>query len=118
MAARFLDVLEARDFVALRDLLDDDVWCRAMLVREIVELHDAAATVKLFESWYATPAELALEDRQHHVMMGRELVRYRMRLRPHWAPDRWHRVEQTGYLSVRDDRIRRVDLTCTGFFPI
>jgi hypothetical protein len=114
---RFLEALPKRDFLALRRLLADDVWCRAMLVREIVELHTADDVVRLFESWYGTPAELQLEDQQHHPMMGRDFVRYRMRLRPHWAPERWHRVEQSGYLTVRDDRIQRVDLACTGFFP-
>lgn len=114
---RFLDTLAARDFPTLRGLLADDVWCRAMLVREIVELHTADDAVRLFESWYGTPAELRLEEHQHHPMMGRHFVRYRMGLRPHWAPERWHRVEQSGYLTVRNDQIQRIDLACTGFFP-
>ena len=117
VAVAFLDALEARDFTSLRDLLADDVWCRAMLVRQIVELHSSDETVRLFEEWYGTPEELRLEARDHHSMMGREFVRYRWRLRPRWAPERWHRIEQAGYLTSAADRLSRIDLTCTGFYP-
>jgi hypothetical protein len=113
----FLDSLRDRDAGRLRSLLTDDVWLRALLVRETIELHDAAAAVALFESWYWTPVRLELEDEQHHPMIGRDFIRYRMRLVPSWDLSRWHRVEQSGYLTVREGRIRRIDLTCTGFFP-
>jgi hypothetical protein len=116
-AIAFLDAIEARDFQSFRALLADDVWCRAMLVRQVVELHSADETLRLFEDWYATPEELQLEARDHHPMMGRAFVRYRLRLRPQWAPDRWHRIEQAGYLTTASSQLSRIDLTCTGFYP-
>lgn len=116
--AAFLQALVATDFDALRDLFADDVWVRAMLVREIVELHDADAARSLFEEWYGTPHEVEFTDTDQHTIMGRRFIRYRARLRPVWAPDVWHVVEQAGYLTVKECRIQRIDLTCTGFFPL
>jgi hypothetical protein len=116
-AEQFLHSLACRDFAAFRALLAPDVWCRAMLVREVVEVHTADETTELFGSWFGTPPELHLEEADHHPIMGRTFVRYRIRLRPAWAPDTWHRIEQTGYLTVVRDVIGRVDLACTGFYP-
>jgi hypothetical protein len=113
---RFLTTLREQDFDAMRSLFADDVWLRAMLVREIVERHDADAVVALFRGWYEQADDVAVVDAQHHTMEGREFVRYRLRLRPPWAPDRWHVVEQAGFLTEVDGRVRRLDLTCTGFY--
>lgn len=55
---------------------------------------------------------------EHHTMAGREFVRYRFMLRPGWAPERWHVIEQAGYCRVHDGVITRMDLACTGYFPI
>ena len=44
-------------------------------------------------------------------------VSYNLLLRPEWAPDQWHVVEQSGYCRVTNDQVTRLDLVCTGFFP-
>lgn len=118
MAQCFLDTLRRRDFVGLRAMLDDSVWCRAMLVREVVEHHSADDVIAMFTEWYGTPSAVEMVEADQHAIMGREFVRYRMRLRPPWRPDQWHLVEQSGYLTVSADRIRRIDLACTGFYAL
>jgi hypothetical protein len=45
-------------------------------------------------------------------------VRYRVAERPAWVPEQWHVIAQTGYLRVRDGRISRLDLVCTGYHPV
>jgi hypothetical protein len=117
LADGFLRALGTLDFDLMRTLLADDIWMRAMLVREVVEAHDADTVVGYLAQWYGTALEVQLADSDEHPMMGRHFVRYRMRLRPAWAHDVWHVVEQAGYLTISDGRIRRLDLTCTGFFP-
>jgi hypothetical protein len=116
MGERFLSSLERGDFDTMRGLFADDVWLRAMLVREIVERHDADATTSLFRGWYQQAQDVSVIDSEHHAMEAREFVRYRVRLRPPWAPDHWHVVEQAGFLTEVDGYIRRLDLTCTGFY--
>ena len=118
VARIFLDTLAGRDFVALRDLFADDVWFRILLPRHTVEEHTADGTVAALYRWYGTANELEVHDLDHHTMAGREFVSYRFRLRPEWAPEHWHLIEQSGYVRIRDGRITRLDLVCTGFHPV
>lgn len=118
VARAFLDDVTSGRLEHLPARLADDVWTRVLLPRRLVEHHDAAGLLADLHEWFATPREIHLESAHHHSMAGREFVRYRFLLRPDWAPDTWHRIEQSGYLRVADGRIRRVDLVCTGFHPV
>jgi hypothetical protein len=118
VTAQFISALAARDLDRIAELLDPDVWFRIVLPREIVEHRDASGVLARFRDWYVTPVEAELVAADHHTMAGREYLSYRFRLRPAWEPDRWHLIEQSGYVRVRDGRIRRLDLVCTGFHPI
>lgn len=117
VAQAFLRAVVTCDDRRLRELLDDAVWLRAMLVREVVERHDADEAVAMFAGWFGTALEVRVLRSTTTSVATREAVTYRLRLRPHWAPDVWHVIEQTGYLRVQDGRIRRLDLVCTGFVP-
>jgi hypothetical protein len=118
VARPFLDAVLARDERAMLDLLAPDVWFRAMLVRETVEHHDAVAAVAMFRGWFAHAAELRVLRRSTYPVTTRDHLSYRVLLRPAWAPDVWHVIEQSGYLRVQDGRVRRLDLVCTGFVPL
>jgi hypothetical protein len=102
---------------ALRELLAPDVWFRALVVHELLEQHDVPATLAIFDGWFGHAAEVQVLLAEVAPAGSRELLRYRLRLRPHWAPDVWHVIEQTGYARVADGRVRRLDLLCTGFVP-
>lgn len=117
-ARAFLDALADRDFAALRGLLADDVWFRILLPGTTVEAHIATETVAAYHEWYGTAAAFEVLYLDHHTMAGREFVAYRFGLRPSWAPEQWHVIEQSGYVRVRDGRISRLDLVCTGFHPV
>ena len=119
-AVAFLDALRRRDFAALERLLAPNVWMRALLPSKMREEHDAAGAVAAYRQWYggAGAGECRMVDAEHHVMAGRDYVRYRFLLRPDFAPDRWHLIEQAGFVRVKDGRISRIDVVCTGFHPI
>lgn len=117
LAPRLLGAIVAGDPAELRRLLADDVWLRAMLVRETVERHDADTAVELVHGWFFEAAELQVLHTDWWPVTTREHLVYRLRLRPAWAPDVWHVIEQTGYLRAQGGRIRRLDLVCTGFVP-
>jgi hypothetical protein len=120
-AARFLDALVERDLDAILDLLAPDVWLRALLTREVAEARDAGSATRLLGTWVDAPEgrevrEAAWTALADDGVPGRARIRYRLRLRPTWAPDTWHVIEQTGYLRVgTDGRITRLDLACTGY---
>ena len=121
-AARFLEALAERDLDAILDLLAPDVWLRALLTREVAEARDAAAAARLLGTWVDAPGGREVSEAAAWTALaddgvpGRARIRYRFRLRPTWAPDTWHVIEQTGYLRVGPDgRITRLDLACTGY---
>jgi hypothetical protein len=117
IADRFLEALVQRDEASLLALLDPDVWLRAMLVREVVEERDAVATLARFHGWFGSAVACEVLHAATTPIASRHHVTYRFLLRPAWAPDVWHLIEQSGYLRVRDGRISRLDLVCTGFHP-
>ncbi|HVS14554.1 MAG TPA: NAD(P)/FAD-dependent oxidoreductase [Thermoanaerobaculia bacterium] len=116
-AVAFLDALHRRDFDALERLLAPDVWMRALLPKKVREEHDAAGAAAAYRLWYGGAGECRMLDAEHHTMAGREYVRYRFVVRPDFAPEQWHLVEQAGFCRVKDGRISRLDLVCTGFHP-
>jgi hypothetical protein len=115
--ARFLELLGEGDFAALAELFTEDVWLRALLVREVHEETTAAGAAEAFRDWVGSPHGARLLEAEHHTVAGRERLRYRFLVRPTWAPDAWHVLEQTGFCRVKDGRISRFDLACTGYFP-
>ena len=117
VARRLLDAIVTRDFDGLSSILADDVWMRALLPREIVETHSAADTRETFRGWLAPHHALEVRSSEQHTVEGREFLAYNLVVRPDWAPDVWHVVEQSAYCRVVDDRVTRIDLLCTGFFP-
>ena len=54
----------------------------------------------------------------HDTVVGKERIRYRFLLRPDWAPETWHVIEQMAFLSIEDELIRKIDPVCTGFIAI
>jgi len=116
-AAALLAGLRDQDFAAVEELLAPDVWLRGLLVRTVHESRTAAGAVEALRSWVGSPIGAVMLESEHRPLGNRELLRYRFLVRPHWAPDRWHAVEQTGYCRAADGRITRIDLACTGYFP-
>lgn len=115
---RFLGALLQRDFDTLEALLDPDVWLRALLPRHLDERHGAAGVAGAFRSWYGAAEELVVVSHVHDMVADKERIGYRFRLRPDWAPEQWHVIEQTAFLSVREGRVRKIDLACSGFIAV
>ena len=116
VARRFLEAIEALDFEALEACLAPDVWFRGLLPKRVQESNTSAELVAAFRGWFDRPGA-RVESTAHHTMEGREHVRYRCRLLPRFAPDQFHVLEQTGYCRVRDGKISRLDIICTGHHP-
>jgi hypothetical protein len=117
VATELLRAIVERDEPALCELFAPDVWFRALVVHELLERHDVPGTLAILDGWFGSAAEVQVLSASTAPAGSRELLRYRLRLRPQWAPDVWHVIEQTGYARVADGRVRRLDLLCTGFVP-
>ena len=117
VAAEFSQAVVAADADTLERLVTDDVWFRVLLPRATVEHHGAQHAIGTMLGWFADAHELELLAVHTGTVEGRERVGWLVRLRPAWAPDTWHLIEQTGYVRVVDGHIRRIDLVCTGYHP-
>jgi hypothetical protein len=117
-AARLVEAVASRDFAALGELMDPEVWMRALLPRQLVELRGADQVLAAFTVWYGGATNVTPLALDHDVVGGKERATYRFVLTPDWAPGTEHLIEQTAFLSVRDGRIRKIDLVCTGFMPL
>jgi hypothetical protein len=115
---RFLDALAQRDFASLEDLLAADVWLRALLPRHLDEHYGSVETAGAFRAWYGAAEAFEALAVDHDTVIGKERIRYRFLLRPDWAPETWHVIEQMAFLSIKDGLIRKIDLVCTGFIDL
>jgi hypothetical protein len=117
VARQLVDAIVTRDEDQLRERFSTDVWFRALIVRHTVESHDVESVIATFRSWFGGAVRLQVLHTATYPVGGREHLSYRLRLRPEWAPEHWHVIEQSGYARVQDGRVRRLDLVCTGFVP-
>jgi hypothetical protein len=117
VAGQLLDAIVTRDDDRLRGLFSTDVWLRALIVRGTVEAHDVETAVATFRSWFGGAVHVQVLHTATYPIGGRDYLTYRLRLRPEWAPEVWHVIEQSGYARIQDGRVRRLDLVCTGFVP-
>jgi hypothetical protein len=117
VAGQLLDAIVTRDEDQLRRLFSPDVWFRVLIVRRTVETHDAETAIATFRSWFGGAVQLQVLHTATYPIGGREHLSYRLRLRPDWAPEVWHVIEQSGYARIHEGRVRRLDLVCTGFVP-
>jgi hypothetical protein len=118
VAQALLTALSGQDWPGVRNLLADNVWMRALLTREVTEAHDADSVVAALRTWHGDTNGFVVLEATRDTIEHRESIRWRFAERPGWAPDQWHVIEQTGYLRVRDGRISRLDLVCTGYHPV
>lgn len=117
VARSFLAALGRRDFDDIERHLATDVWFRALLPRGLEEARSASETREKLSSWFSGAEPFRVLENDHHSLEGREHLRYRFLLRPEWAPEQWHVIEQVGFCRVKEGVISRLDLVCTGFFP-
>jgi hypothetical protein len=116
---RLVDAIVTRDWELLQRCLAPDVWLRALLPRAVVEHRTAAEAFDTIAGWFARSSVFVPTWMEHvETVGGRARVGWRVELRPEWAPDTWHRVEQVGFCRVDGDRVRRLDLSCTGYIPL
>jgi hypothetical protein len=113
---RFLDAVGARDFDAIAACFSDDARLRALVPERLREEDGPAAIAERYRFWLGTKESSELLDREHDELLGRERLRYRLRVvHPQDGPCV---MEQEGYATVDGDRITALNLVCSGFRPI
>jgi hypothetical protein len=111
----FAQALAARDFDALRALLDPEVEFRALTPRRTWEASGDLETVSLFRQWFDEATVIdQVDDVSTDSVGDRRHLAYRFSGRD---GDGRFVVEQQTYYTERDGRIDWMRMMCSGFRP-
>ena len=113
--ADFARALAAKDFGAVRGLLDPRVDFRGMTPSRSWEASGADAVIEVLRRWFDDSDEItSLDLLETDDFADRERVGYRF---SGTNPDGPFVVEQQAYLGVTDGRIAWMRVLCSGFRP-
>lgn len=115
VGGQLLDAIAARDYERIETCFADGASLRVLTPGPLRELEGAADAAGRYRFWLEPLDGFELLDGDVEAIADRVRVRYRFRGRD---PGKgWQLNEHTGYADIRDGRIRKMNVTCTGFRP-
>jgi hypothetical protein len=115
---RFASALAAKDASTLRQLLAPEIDFRALTPGRFWEATTPAEVVDsvIFGNWFEPSDHIeAVQRIEHDVVVDRERVGYRLRVR---NADGVFVVEQQAYIGVEGDQIAWLRIMCAGYQPV
>ena len=101
-----------RDLERLGSEFDDQIRLRALLPGGPIEVHGREAALAEFDRWFGSYRQVDLVEAAGEEVGDRLLVHYRLSFEPDEDP---HVLTQTWVSTLRDGRLSRIDLLCSGF---
>jgi ketosteroid isomerase-like protein len=114
LGTRLVEAIESQDTAAISLCFAADTQFRALTPSGLRERTDAPEVAVLIASWFADSTELELVDSEAKEVGDRLHVAYRFEGVEEGQP---YIVEQHLFGTVRDGKIERADLLCSGFRP-
>ena len=114
LGLRLVRAIAEQDEAALRECFATDAEFRALIPRGLRERSGAADAASLISQWFGDSTELHLLDSDNEEVGDRLRVSYRFAGVEEGEP---YVVEQQLYCTVRDGKVARADLLCSGFRP-
>jgi ketosteroid isomerase-like protein len=111
---RFVEAVAAQDTAALAECFVPDVLFRALTPPGYRERTSATEAAALVTQWFGESTELRLLDSNEYDVGDRAHVSYRL---TGVENGETYVVEQHLFCVVREGRITRADLLCSGFRP-
>ena len=109
----FVAAIERQAWAELAALFDPTVQFRALIPKDLREADDRAAAANYLQRWFGDADQLVLVSSEVELMHDRVHITYRVREHE----DQWYLVEQQAYCTIRDGKINKMDLLCSGFRP-
>jgi hypothetical protein len=113
VAGAFLEAFAGQDFAALAECLDPGVHFRALIPPGLVDVTGIDDTVGRFRHWFGAD-HFELVDASVGRVGDCITLSWRVRTAPPGDPTVIRLVEQRVFAAA-DDRIRSIDLLCSGF---
>lgn len=111
---RLVEAIASQDSAAISTCFAGDAHLRALIPPGLRERTGATEVAELIARWFADSTELELVDSEATEVGDRVHVAYRFEGIEEGQP---YVVEQQLYGTVRDGKIERADLLCSGFRP-
>ncbi|HEY2597679.1 MAG TPA: sulfurtransferase TusA family protein [Candidatus Dormibacteraeota bacterium] len=110
---RFLEALTVRDFEQLATCLEPAAQARLLLPRGPEALVGGDEISRRIEKWFSSASEFQVLTCARDEIGPRQRASWRFRLMR--DGESWELIEQTAFIDVGSDRIRGIDLLCSGF---
>ena len=114
LGMRLVRAIAEQDEAALSECFAADAEFRALIPRGLRERSGAVEAASLISQWFGDSTELHLLDSDSEEIGDRLHFSYRFAGVEEGEP---YLVEQQLYCTVRDGKIARADLLCSGFRP-
>jgi ketosteroid isomerase-like protein len=114
VCATLVKAIGARDASAIAACFTQDAEFRALVPPGLRERTGATETASLFTAWFSDSTEFGVVDSRIDDVGGKVYVSYRLEGIEEGKP---YMVEQHLYCTLRDGKISRADLLCSGFAP-
>jgi ketosteroid isomerase-like protein len=114
VGTRLVEAIASQDTAAISTCFAADAEFRALTPPGLRERTGAPEVAALIAGWFADSSELELVDSEAKEVGDRVHVAYRFEGVEEGQP---YLVEQQLYGTVRDGKIERADLLCSGFRP-
>jgi ketosteroid isomerase-like protein len=114
VGTRLVEAIAAQDTAAISTCFADDAEFRALTPSGLRERTGGSETGELIAGWFADSTELGLVDSEANEVGDRVHVAYRFE---GVEEGQAYVVEQHLYGEVRDGKIERANLLCSGFRP-
>jgi hypothetical protein len=115
VAGTFLEALLGGDFARLAGCLHRDARLRALTPGGRRDQEGAADVADQFATWFGGDRTVEPVAATVGEVGGRLHLRWRLRVRLEPDAAGWHVIEQDVFADCDDDRIRAIDLLCSGF---
>jgi hypothetical protein len=114
VGTRLVEAIASQDTAAISTCFAADAQFRALIPPGLRERTGAPEVAALIASWFADSTQLELVDSEAKEVGDRVHVTYRFE---GVEEGQSYVVEQHLYGTVRDGKIERADLLCSGFRP-
>jgi len=114
VGTRLIEAIASQDTAAISTCFAADAQLRALISPGLRERTGAPEVAALIVGWFADSTELELVDSEATEVGDRVHVAYRFE---GVEEGQSYVVEQHLYGTVRDEKIERADLLCSGFRP-
>src|SRR5262245_2192088 len=115
LGRNYVEALARRDFTGVAAYLHPQVAFQALEPSGLQETSDAAGALACLRGWFSAVDELTILQQTSDDSLGCLALSYRFLMH---TQDDWQVVLQHAFCSVSDDRIKRLYLVCSGFWPV